>query len=125
MDNNELEIWRALNELPEVKKVFGEWDFGDRYVSKGDGGILCEVWNPERMSDEDFVPPLYDSIRPERSLIGIMFSQIEADAIKKNGSSEITELTMHALKTLGLRRAITADRPDLAIARAIIEMEGK
>jgi hypothetical protein len=30
MDADELEIWRALNELPEVKAVFGASYTGDR-----------------------------------------------------------------------------------------------
>jgi hypothetical protein len=54
MDADELEIWRALNELPEVKAVFGAGYTGDRvYILTVAAACQYEPrgeWEPELIS---------------------------------------------------------------------------
>lgn len=110
MTTNELEIWKRLNELPEVKKAFGEWVEGDWFIPSGGDGT-CEIgccYNPCYMEDSDiWIPKLYDPIRPERSLWYL------SGDIRWNWSVDQK-----------LQFMLDA-RPDLALAKAIIEQEGK
>jgi len=97
MDQTELETWKALNELPEVKAVFECWLIGDYYLHNDEvyqcfaqGYMCCEpIW----------IPPLHDPIRPERSLIGIYWEN---------------------RFPVSWADIMCADRPDLALARAIL-----
>lgn len=122
MTTSELEIWKALNELPKVKAVFGEgyqrYDLfwceeleGERYYCD------CEYCNKSCEFDRTWVIPLYDSIRPERSLWGIFKKMV----LEINAGWEVKDW---ADSHIG-RVAGSSDRPDLALARAILEQKEK
>ena len=113
MDNEELEIWRALNKLPEVKEVFGEWDYGDTYCNchgfLGHFPVANGTWDytNDGWKFAIWIPPIYDPIRPERSLW-----HLSGDIRWHWSVSERLQFTFDA-------------RPDLALAKAILEQEGK
>ena len=113
MDNEELEIWKALNELPEVKAVFGAWGYGDFYTLYGSIYQIDETdtdYNKHKITMEGkeiWIPPLFDPVRPERSLW-----YLSGDIRWLWSVSERLQFTLDA-------------RPDLALARAILEQEGK
>ena len=106
MNQDEPEIWTRLNECECVKNVFGSFISRDlgwntelcAYVEVN--GIMGS--HPEIL----WIPPLYDPIRPERSLWGIA-----------GGTANMTWAKLVAF--------VESDRPDLALARAIIEQEGR
>ena len=103
MTTEELEIWKKLNELPEVKKVKGEWIKSDMVILRSHTIIdrLITVNGPEE--GDIWVPHLYDPIRPERSLWGMMDWDAPYTPPLVDGREEFFI------------------RPDLAIAKAIIE----
>ena len=104
MDADELEIWRALNELPEVKAVFGQWYIGDICIIDKKGTLHTMQYNNPKDTHSIWVPPIFDPIRPERSLWMIAYN-----------------LGLYNLEVI----ASDFLRPDLALAKAIIEMEGE
>lgn len=109
MTTAELEIWKRLNECECVKTVREQWVKGDRYISLFDGDFgLIENDGGISLGDPDiWIPHFYDHIRPERSLWGM------AGDIRWNWSEQ---------KKIEF---VLSDRPDLAIAKAIIEQEEK
>jgi hypothetical protein len=108
MTTNELEIWKKLNECECVNKVFGDyWLVGDRCSNmfSASGEIYTVSQVTERNGINSYwIPPLYDPIRPERSLWMIAYN-----------------LGLYNLEVI----ASDFLRPDLALAKAIIEQEGK
>ncbi|MEN6621447.1 MAG: hypothetical protein ABFD50_07870 [Smithella sp.] len=120
MTTDELEIWKRLNECECVQKAFDVSQHLDRFcwqspdgrihtyftVAEGCGKGFADIW----------VPPLYDPIRPERSLIGMI-------------DTNQWHVELFSSSILYLRRyeddLVIKDRPDLALAKAIIELEGK
>lgn len=109
MTTEELEIWKALNELKCVKKVKGHLDLGDNCLSRDSRGcrIGQYVAAPNQVYDDLWIPPLYDPIRPDRSLWKIA-ANIRWDW------SETTKLQF-----------MITDRPDLALSKAILEQKEK
>jgi hypothetical protein len=113
MTTEERDTWEKLNKCKCAKKVFGSFIPGDlgwntelcAYVEVN--GIMGS--HPEIL----WIPSLYDSIRPERSLIGIFATLFE--------KKRFTRKTIERI----LRTIIRLDRPDLALARVIIGQEGK
>jgi len=108
MTTDEREIWRKLNECKAVKKVKGWWEIGDHYYSHRDSCVLVLNDDDTDLGIEDlFVPPLFDPIRPERSLWGM------SEKIREEWSVMQAGIFMHS------------DRPDLVLAEMIIEQEGR
>lgn len=107
---DEPEIWKKLNECECVKKVFGDyWLVGDRCSNmfSASGEIYTVSQVTERNGINSYwIPPLFDPIRPERSLMGI------AKSVK-----------LHENRKYDLKQLYYQDRPDLALAQAIIEQE--
>lgn len=125
MTTEELEVWKRLNECECVKKAIDVWYVGDHYLRQH-GGILemcTAVRSNSMMKDSDlWVPPLHDPICPERSLIGIAMVKYDVELHVNQG------WVCHLMdKQSGERLygGYDTDRPDLALARAIIEQEGK
>ena len=112
IDTSELEIWKALSKCKCVRKVKGDWDYGDiycnHYGSFGHFPVANDTWDysNDGWKSAIWVPPLYDPICPERSLIGIAKS-----------------LKLHENRKYDLKQLYYQDRPDLALAQAIIEQE--
>jgi len=136
MTTEELKIWKRLNECEAVKKAKVGWMIGDGVFFNETYGFIDQIketdygiyiyckWYDEEGSgtrdtpdfvDEHFiwVISLFDPIRTERSLIGIYIDIM----LRKRFSKKSIERA--------LKRIITLDRPDLALAKAIIEQEGK
>ena len=111
MTTDEPEIWKKLNECECVKKVFGDyWLVGDRCSNmfSASGEIYTVSQVTERNGINSYwIPPLFDPIRPERSLWYL------SGDIRWNWSGDQK-----------LQFMLDA-RPDLALAKAIIEQEGK
>lgn len=103
MTPSELEIWKALNELPEVKKVFGQWYIGDICIIDKKGTLHTMQYNNSKDTHSIWVPPIFDPIRPERSLRGL-FLEIVNDSVRWHSCMVLKDA-----------------RPDLALAKAIIE----
>ena len=102
MDNNELEIWKKLNECEAAKKAFDSWWLeGDVFLDPSNQQMGRWNWT-ENGRKLIWIPPLYDPIRPERSLWMIAYN-----------------LGLYNLEVI----ASDFLRPDLALAKAIIEME--
>lgn len=122
MTTYEPEIWKRLNECEAVKKVFGGWEVGDRFAfGKEIQTVTDESLNQHRRQAV-WIPPLYDPIRPERSLIGIAMVKYDVELHVNQG------WVCHLLdKQSGayLYGGYDTARPDLALARAIIEQEGE
>jgi len=123
MTNEELEIWRKLNECEAVGRVKGLLEFGDLVTFRNKIGRVSEMQVNHDVANKreytmvhvnqigwileqyiTWIPPLFNPICPERSLIGI-YKSITGGIVKS-----IT---------------FTDNRPDLALARVIIEQEGK
>lgn len=115
MKTDELEIWKRLNECECVKKAFDVSQHLDRFCWQSPDGRIHTYFTVaegcEKGSADVWLPHLYDPIRPERSLIGI-YRAIHPDYGSK-ANHDFLAAVMYA------------DRPDLALARAIIEQEGK
>ena len=112
MDNEELEVWKRLNACECVKKVFVRWHEGDRYTYNEFSLIMSKNEHdntPQYPLLAIWIPPLYDPIRPERSLIGIL---------RDNYPNTSMQYKM-------LSDCMTFPRPDLALARVIIAQERK
>lgn len=109
MTTDELKTWEALNKCECVKKVFCGLQPGDRYycMMNDDYGIQFDTMGACDVTCDIWVPPLYDPIRPERSLWGM--------------SEEIRE--EWSIMKVGI--FIASERPDLFLAEMIIEQEGK
>ena len=113
MDNEELEIWKALNELPEVKKVFGAWRYGDFYTLYGSIYQIDEDdtdYDKHKIiigKDEVWISPLFDPVRPERSLWYL--------SREIRGNWTPSDKILFAIRK----------RPDLALAKAILEQKEK
>ena len=104
MNQDEIEIWTRLNKCECVKKVKGYWLPRDYCLEES--GAITNYYSCGEI-DPIWIPPLYDSIMPERSLIGIY-------------KSLPTSLSMR----WNLGSFLFFNRPDLALAKAIIEQEG-
>lgn len=111
MNQEELKIWTRLNECEYVKKVKGHyWLVGDRCVNLfSQVNDIYTIGHSISVDDLDsiWIPPLYDPIRPERSLWYM------SGDIRWNWPEQ---------EKLGF---MIDACPDLALARAIIEQEGK
>lgn len=113
MTKEEPEIWKRLNECEAVKKVFGcEWLYGDKYLDDGeiqtiDNESLRCCLSPPKAGGNIWIPPLYDPIRPERSLWGMSAGIREEWSVMQAGIF------------------IASERPDLFLAEMIIEQEGE
>lgn len=125
MTPEELEVWKELNDLDVVKKVRGEhWMDGDLYITyqtrkikRMDCGMVIDDCDPDV-----WLPLLFDPIRPERSLMGIASTQYDVEMHYNMGfvfhlCDKITGEYMFG--------GYDGNRPDLALAKAIIEQEGK
>lgn len=103
MTTEEPKIWEALNELPEVKAVWKEWESGDFYISgEMKNPYILKSSLPYILFNQEsliWVPPLFHPIRPERSLWGI--------ADKMNVWADLYSTCNNG-------------RPDLALAKAIL-----
>jgi len=108
MNTDELKTWEALNECECVKKARGNHhETNDLFITSVDYNLrLLNTW----------VPLLYDPIRPERSLIGIVASIMLKLYPEMSEESAYKETCLIAGKST---------RPDLALANVIIEQEGK
>jgi len=107
MTTDELKTWQALNECEAVKKVFGGWEVGDRFAfGKEIQTVTDESLNQHRRQAV-WIPPLYDPIRPERSLWGMSAGIREEWSVMQAGIF------------------IASERPDLFLAEMIIEQEGE
>ena len=121
MTTEELEIWKALSKCKCVRKVKGDWDYGDiycnHYGSFGHFPVANDTWDysNDGWKSAIWIPPLYDPIRPERSLIEI---------VKKLANDPSLPIYKQAALEQNLDFCLDSDRPDLALARAIIEQEG-
>lgn len=108
MTTDELEIWRTLNECECVKEVFGKWVEGDLFYDPYNEHQIVGRWNWTAIGRNlIWIPLLYDPISPERSLWG-MSEEIRDRKWSPGDCIIFASLT---------------DRPDLALAKAIIEME--
>ena len=124
----EHEIWKRLNKLECVKKVFGAWRYGDFYTLYGSIYQIDEDdtdYNKHKTTmgkDEVWIPPLYDPVRPERSLIEILYTIL----VNKHddGWRDIKHLYGWAREEIG-RIVGLSDRPDLALAKVILEQKEK
>jgi len=107
MNLKELKIWTRLNECEYVKKVKGHyWLVGDRCVNLfSQANDIYTIGHSISVDDLDsiWIPPLYDPINPERSLIGIYSSFFPREK----------------------EWILPCNRPDLYLVEAIIEQEGK
>ena len=126
MEQSELEIWQALNELPEVESVRGQWHVVDNVI-RHDTKELDIVYPLDLACGQDAVwlPPLYDPIRPERSLIGIAKSMGYEINLFTNPyvySEWVCEVSSHP--ALGAY-SVYAKTPDLALAKAILAAKGE
>lgn len=149
MTTEELEIWKRLNECECVKRVFGWWEIGDllwddygeefgyvigKQETEFTGGRIEITARVEYFSglqsnirrdsiEKYFIPPLYDPIRPDRSLIGMVKGIVilrHTPWLKENcWVCEILD-PLSGVKD----QEVNAHRPDLALAKAIIEQEG-
>jgi tRNA G26 N,N-dimethylase Trm1 len=111
MTTDELEIWKELNECEGVKQAFECWHEHDNYLDvvgdEEDEYTLCNICDCYTHYDPIWIPPLHDSVRPERSLWE-MSRKIREDASWEDAY-----------------RFSISDRPDIVLAKAIIEQEGK
>ena len=114
MTTEELEIWKRFNELECVKKAFGEWIGGDMFTIPDEATLRmyhfqdhCEGCDYEVNNFGVIrIIPLYDPIRPERSLW-----YISGDIRWNWAENDKLQFMLDA-------------HPDLALAQAIIEKEG-
>jgi hypothetical protein len=126
MTTEELEIWRKLNECKAVKKVKGLLELGDVVCFRNKIGRVSEMQVNHNVANKreyvtvhvnligwieeqylTWLPPLYDPIRPERSLWGMSAGIREEWSVMQAGIF------------------IASERPDLFLAEMIIEQEGK
>lgn len=123
MTTDELEIWRTLNECEVVKKVKGEYkEAGDYYIRRN--RLITSTGLGRWEKGELWIPPLYDPIRPERSLIGI-YRNVRTEYYKlQHPNSDAKDVWRWVEDDLS-NTMFRQDRPDLALAKAIIEQEGK
>ena len=104
-----ISLWTRLNECECVQNVFGYGEKRDLFYDVVDGKY---VQGQTILTDEYlWIPSLFDPIRPERSLIGIYRSICPDYGSKKNYDF--------------LAAVMYATQPDLALAKAIIEQDGK
>jgi hypothetical protein len=127
MTTEELKIWKRLNKLKCVEKAKGNLRMGDNCLSRYDRGfeIAQYVAASNQIYDNIWIPPLYNPIRPERSLIGIARGIV---SLRKNPwlPSDKQWVCEILDSQSGVRDSqLFADRPDLALAQAIIEQEAK
>ena len=120
MTPNELEVWKELNELEVVKTAFDPCQPGDRFCYEYHGKIHTYITAAEgggMDGDHYWIPQLFDPIRPERSLIGLASQQGSVDVHYNDWMMKwVTHITPD-----DEYEQWTADRPDLALAKAIIE----
>lgn len=116
MTTEELEIWKRLNECEAVKKVFVGWEVGDRFAFGEKIQIVTGDSLNQHRRQAVWIPPLFDQIRPERSLMGIA-NRLGVNADRVDLFTTGTTCRLDELRF--------ANRPDLALAEAIIEQEEK
>ena len=130
MTTEELKIWKRLNECESVKKVFGvnylPLRIGDFYCCPRKTGIsrVEDIYTVPK--NAIWIPPLYDPIRPERSLIGMVESLGYTINLYQNlmllpAHRWVCELLKDCIKI----NVVCLDRPDLALAQAIILNDGE
>ena len=112
MTTDELEIWKRLKDCECVHPGYWLPLNGDRYIwIDADGNPHVKIYyirKEEINGSCIWIPPLYDPIRPERSLWGM------SEDIRHRWGSQFEEACF-----------LNTARPDLALAKAIIEMEEK
>lgn len=87
----------------EVKAVFGQWYIGDICIIDKKGTLHTMQYNNSKDTHSIWVPPIFDPIRPERSLRGLFLAIIGNDSIRWHSCMVLKDT-----------------RPDLALAKAIL-----
>lgn len=122
MRTDELEIWKRLNECECVRPDYWLPLNGDRYIwidADGNPRVKNYYIGKEEINGSCiWIPPLYDPIRPERSLIGIAKGTVQL----RMNPFLFGKWVCDIYNEDGVRSSQTvSDRPDLALAKAIIE----
>lgn len=123
MTYEEIKTWKELNELERVKYWRKFWHDSDLYLDvvgddETDYNAYSRIYGRCRKGTNIWVPPLFELILPERSLIGIYVTMLVE--YYDGDWEDKAKLVRWAREETG-RIIGQSYRPDIALAKAIIE----